>query len=114
MNKFFREDVRQVICDQLLVERLPDNHWARGMLLVLIQVGVIRVEFYLKQRHMTGLDYFEILEEVEAAYAERTAGSGDEGLHHRKNESGVPERRPPGGVHDQVTRVLEPHQGLLV
>lgn len=114
MNKLFREDVRQVLSDQKLVEKLSDDHWAKGLLLVLIQVGVIRVEFYLKQRHMTPADYTEILREVEATYAERTTGYGDEGLHHRANESGIPERRPAGSVHDQVTRVLESHQGFLV
>lgn len=114
MNNLFREDVKQVLADELLVERLPEHHWAKDALKPHIQLGVIRVEFYLKQRHMTGLEFFEILEEVEAQYEQRAAVSSDDGLLHRKNESGIPEERPTGSVHDQVTRVLEPDSGVLV
>ena len=72
MNKRFREDTKQVLADQLLVERLPDGHWARGTLLILIFYGVYRITWYRRWGFVTSAQYTEILKEAEAALCNRT------------------------------------------
>lgn len=69
MNPCMREDTRQVLSDQYLVESLPDEHWAREILITLIQYGVIRIGYYRKQRHMSSAQYTKIQREAEAPYA---------------------------------------------
>lgn len=79
MHPQIREDTKQVLADQLLVERLPDGHWARETLITLIFFGVYRIAFYRRWRFVTSAQYTEILKEAEAPYAaERPQGDHHE------------------------------------